>query len=105
MKANKIDRLLWALIWLIPFIAYVVTYWRTGEAIPVFTYIDNHYTFDFVKNITDNIWQQAFDCSLVISGYISYLVAIEIAHCLFDAIVFIPRFAHNIIERSEGKIC
>ena len=103
-KAKNLDRLLWALIWIVPFIGYIVTYWRTGEAIPIFTYIDTNFAFEFVKDITDNIWQQAFNCSLVISGYMSFLVAVEIAHCLFDAVVFIPRFAQRIIERSEKGV-
>ena len=104
MKQKNLDRLLWAIIWIVPFVGYIVTFWRTGEAIPVFQYIDSHFTFTFIKNIVDNVWQQAFTCDLVLAGYMSYLIAVEIAHCLFDAVVFIPRFAQRIVERSEEKI-
>ena len=96
---QKIDYILWALIWLLPVISYVVTYYRIGNAIPMFEYIDTHFSFGYVKTLLDNIWQKVFSSQLVLSGYISYLIVVEIVHCMFDAVVFIPRLAHGIIEK------
>ena len=96
---QKIDLWLWALIWILPVLGYVVTYWRIGNAVPIFEYIDTSFAFDFIKDMLNEIWQKAFDCKLVLAGYISYLIVVEVIHCIFDAIVFIPRFAHTVIDR------
>lgn len=101
---QKIDHFLWAFMWLLPFLSYLVTYWRIGGAVPVLEYIEMHFSFTFVHELLINVWDAAFGDYLYLAGYISYLVAVEIVHCLFDAIVFIPRFAHSLIERSE-KLC
>lgn len=101
-KKLNLDRILWGILWLAPLIGYLVAFWRIGSAPPVFEYIDEHFAFSFVKDIFDNVWQTAFESKLVISGYLSYLVVVEVAHCLFDVIVFIPRFAHALVEKCVG---
>ena len=98
-KKIDLDTVLWGLIWLAPMFGYLVAFWRIGSAPPLFEYVDGHFSFAFIKNVLDNVWQTAFSSDLVISGYISYLVVVEVAHCLFDALVFIPRFAHALVER------
>lgn len=109
MKSKKsislktaIDYILWAIIWLLPFISFVVSFWRQEGAVPIFEYIDANFAFSYVKDILDRIWDAAFGSSPVISGYISYLVMVEVVHVMFDAVVFIPRFAHDLIERCSG---
>lgn len=95
-----LDRFLWAAIWMLPFFSYWIIYYRSGNGIPIFEFVNTEFSFDFIKNIIDNIWDTAFNGStLAVSGYLSYLVAVEIAHCLFDAIIFIPRFAQSLIHR------
>lgn len=96
----KIDKFLWAFMWLLPF----VTYWLSGYSVAeggqsFLLYLD---TFDwsFISNAINSAWQLAFGTDCVLSVYLSYLVAVEVAHVMFDVIVFIPRFAHSIIERS-----
>lgn len=96
---DKIDQLLWAMVWILPVLGYVVAYWRTGNAIPLFEYINTNFSFEFIKTLLDNIWLKVFNSQLVLSGYISYLVVVQIAHCMFDAVVFIPRLAHDFIEK------
>lgn len=102
---EKIDRILWMIIWLVPFISFFIGFRQTGTETPIFTYIDTNFSFAFVKNLIDQIWATVFSgSSLCLSGYISYLVAVEVIHCLFDAVVFIPRFAHDLIESFTGRI-
>lgn len=101
---KKIDLILWGLIWLAPFLGYIVTYWMQSGADPVFTYIETNYAFPFVRNIINQIWRTAFGSNTVMAGYISYLVGVEIIHAMFDALIFIPRFAHNFIEHFTDKI-
>ena len=97
---QKIDHILWALIWMLPIIGYFIQYISAGADIRLLSYIDTEFSFDYVKNILDGIWVKVFSCDLKISGLLSYLVVVEVAHCLFDALVFIPRFAHNVIEKG-----
>ncbi len=95
---EKIDHLLWAFVWLIPVIGYIVAFWRQGSAPPIFEYISNNFAFEWIKNILDTVIETAFNTNFSITGYISYLVGVEIIHVMFDIIVFIPRFAHWVIE-------
>jgi len=102
MKQHKLnlDSLLWGLIWMLPIFGYLVAFWRQGAAPALFTYINDNFAFTYIADIINNIWQKAFSCELVLSGFLSYLIAVEIAHVLFDVIVFIPRFAHAITDKA-----
>ena len=104
MKKNKInlDTILWGILCIAPLLGYVVAFWRIGSAPALFTYIDDNFSFTFIKQILDNVWQIAFESNLVLSGYFSYLVAVEVAYCLFDVVVFIPRFAHAFVGKCYG---
>lgn len=96
---EKIDQFLWAFMWLLPFLAYFVAWFRIGSAPDLLTYINSTYSFAFVEDIFNNVWQTAFNSTCPLAGYISYLVSVEIVHVLFDIVVFIPRFAHNVVGR------
>lgn len=99
-KKLNLDTLLWGIIWMLPFFGYLIAFWRQGTVPALFTYIDEHFAFTYVQSIITSIWQKAFNCELVLSGYLSYLVSVEIAHVLFDVIVFVPRFAHAITDKA-----
>ncbi len=98
---QKIDLILWAFVWVLPVFAFFVSYYRIGSAPQLLTFIDEQFAFPFVRDIINNVWTAAFGAALPLAGFLSYLVGVEIAHCLFDVVVFIPRFAHSLIERSE----
>ena len=100
---SKIDAYLWAFMWVLPVFVFFVSYYRSGGAPEFFLWFEREgMVFPFVKDVLDNVWQMAFGDYLFLSGYISYLVCIEVVHCLFDAIVFIPRIAHSFIDRAVG---
>lgn len=101
---KKIDHLLWAFIWMLPVFAFFVSWYRIGEAPAMLTFIDEQFAFRWVQDLINNVWNTAFGENLPLSGFLSYLIGVEVAHCLFDAVVFIPRFAHNLIEKGE-KLC
>lgn len=99
---EKIDHLLWAFVWMLPLFAFFVSWYRIGSAPQLLTFIDEQFAFPFVRDIINNVWNTAFGSALPLAGFLSYLVGVEIAHCLFDVVVFIPRFAHSLVERSES---
>lgn len=100
---EKLDRILWAVIWLLPVLAYFIQYYRAGAEINLLQFIDSNFTFDFVKKIINGAWNKGLGEELKLTGYLSYLVAVEIAHCLFDVVVFIPRFAQTVCNKAMGK--
>jgi hypothetical protein len=100
----KIDHFLWAFIWMLPVFAFFVSWYRIGSAPEILTFIDEQFAFPWVRDLINDVWQTAFGAELQLAGFLSYLIAVEVAHCLFDAVVFIPRFAHSLIEKGE-KIC
>lgn len=95
----KIDMFLWAFMWMLPFLAYFVAWFRIGSAPELLSFIDQSYAFPFIKDIVNNVWQNAFGSTMPLAGFISYLVAVEIIHCLFDVVVFIPRMAHTFVDK------
>lgn len=99
---EKIDHLLWAFVWMLPLFAFFVSWYRIGSAPQLLFFIDEQFAFPFVRDIFNNVWNTAFGSALPLAGFLSYLVGVEIAHCLFDVVVFIPRFAHSLVERSES---
>lgn len=90
-----LDKLLWLLIAVIPLIMFI------GKDGAFFLdFLNEFYTFTFISDIINSVLGVVgFDISAVIVAYISYLVSVEIIHCFFDVLVFIPRFAHSLIER------
>ena len=95
----KIDHFLWAFIWMLPVVAFVVSYYQIGNAPQLLTFVDEQFAFPFIKDIINNVWNTAFSSDLPLAGYISYLICVEVIHCLFDAVVFIPRIAHAFIDK------
>ena len=100
---EKLDRVLWAVIWLLPVLAYFIQYYRAGTEINLLQFIDNNFTFDFVKNIINGAWNKGFGGDLKLAGYLSYLAAVEIAHCLYEVIVFIPKMAQEFYNKAIEK--
>ena len=98
----KIDAFLWAFMWVLPIFAYFVAWYRIGSAPQLLTFISEQYSFPFIADLINDVWSTAFGAELQLAGYIFYLVCIEVIHCLFDAIVFIPRLAHTFIDKFVG---
>lgn len=99
---HKIDQFLWAFMWMLPFLAFFVSWFRIGSAPAILTWIDQQFSFPFVRDILNNVWSTAFGAELQLSGFISYLICVEVVHCLFDVVVFIPRIAHTFIDKFVG---
>ena len=98
----KIDHFLWAAIWMLPVFAFFVSWYRIGSAPEILTFIDEQFAFPFIRDLINNVWSTAFGADLQLAGFISYLVCVEVVHCLFDAVVFIPRIAHCFIDKFVG---
>lgn len=99
---TKIDYFLWAFMWMLPALAFFVSWYRIGAAPSMLSFVDEQFSFSFVKEIINSVWNKAFGADLALAGYISYLVCVEVVHCLFDVIVFIPRIAHSFIDCAVG---
>lgn len=95
-----IDRIVWMLIWVLPFFAWRFQIEAVATTLPFLEWIDANYAWSFIKEIIDNVSTVAFGSTFALAGYISYLVEVEIIHVLFDIIVFIPRFAHKLMEKA-----
>lgn len=97
--ARKCDKVFWFIIFLLPLFTYFVVAYRQTGAPDFLTYCEA-YRFDFVANIFESVFTKANFGSLPIVNYLSYCVGVEIAHCLFDVFVFIPRLAHKWIGKA-----
>lgn len=102
---RSLDRILWFIIMLLPIGVWFVLSWRNPSASDFLSYI-NSWAFPWVENILDSLFSYFDNYVCPCNGFLSYLVAVEIAHCAFDTIVFIPRFAHwlNDMVFEKGGI-
>lgn len=97
--ARKCDKVFWFIVLLLPLFAYFVTaYDRSIQ--PTFLEYMAIYRFGFVADIFESVFIKANFGTLPIVDYLSYCVGVEIAHCLFDVVVFIPRLAHKWISKA-----
>lgn len=92
------DLFFWFLVMILPFFVWKFQIEAVATTATFLDYVNMHFAFGFIQDIIDNISTVAFGGVFPISGYLSYLVAVEIFHVLFDIIVFIPRFAHKVIN-------
>lgn len=65
-------------------------------------YIDEFAPWNYVKSIIDDCLILVFNNTLPLTGYISYLVAVQVVHLFFDVLVLIPRLAHNLMSYFGG---
>ena len=101
--ARKLDGIFWFIILLLPVFSYFVCYYRGTGAPDFFAYCEP-FRFDFIANIFESVFTKAEFGSLPVVSYLSYCVGVEIAHCLFDVIVFIPRLAHKWIGKAVQDV-
>lgn len=95
----KCDKIFWLVVLLLPLITYFIANYHAQAPAAFSSYMEN-WRFDFVYNVFESAFTTADFGTLACFGYLSYCVGVEIAHCLFDIIVFIPRFAHKYISKA-----
>lgn len=98
--SRKVDKIFWLIVALLPIFAYFVVAYRNPEAVTFWAYLGN-WRFDAIWFTLESVFTKAFNVSnFFILEYLSYLVGVEIAHCMFDVLVFIPRLAHKFIAKA-----
>lgn len=105
---QKLDLVFWWIIYLLPVIFYLVEIWRTGSMLSFMDFFKQAgWMNNNVTSTINKVWAQVgffHYGQFVLNYYISYLIGVEVCHCFYDVLVFIPRFCHRIIDRSE-KLC
>lgn len=97
------DILFWFLVSILPFLIWKFQIEAVATTDTFFTWVNNNMAFGFIKDIFDNVASSIFNSSFPLSGFLSYLVAAEIFHVLFDVVVFIPRLAHKFVNWGIDK--
>lgn len=111
--SHIIDCSFWALIALLPLVAYVVILWHSGVNGIDLSSVMSRCGFSLLgDNIVVNTMSQLFGSSGVMPFfvddnlivYLSYFVIVEIIHLAVDVLLFIPRFAHKFFscEKNGG---
>lgn len=100
--ADKLDRFFWFLVYVLPLLSWCILFVNYhGMDVPdILSYVSLISPFPFIQQIFDSIFTSVFGHTFALCSYISYLVGVEIVHCLFDVCVFIPRFAHKLISKG-----
>lgn len=96
----QLDLFFWFIVSMLPIIVYFITAYRNPEAVGFLEFVTSFSPFPFIENILNEVSQTAFGGTFALSGLLSYFVAVEIFHILFDVIVFIPRLAHKWVAKA-----
>lgn len=96
----KLDAIFWWLIWLLPLIGVIVALAFGGDnTFSEFSTFIEGFSFPFVRNVISDVETTvSITFPAVLTAYASYLVSVEIVHVLVDVLVFIPRFAHKLVD-------
>lgn len=97
--AYKCDKVFWLIVALLPVIAFFVVNFRSASSQDFLVYMEA-WQFDFIYNAFESAFTTANFGALACFSYLSYVAGVEIAHCLFDIVVFIPRLAHKFIGKA-----
>ena len=97
--SHKLDKLFWWIVALLPVFIYVLGHFRDSN-VSMTDFLALVPTFPFIQETLDEVCTLAFGHTFQLNVYLAYLVGVEILHVLFDVIVFIPRFAHKLIDKS-----
>lgn len=95
---RKLDAFFWFVVSMLPIILYIVNLYNGGSN-DFFAFINDNFTFSFVKTVFDDVFDVAFSSVSPVTGLLSYFVSVEILHIMFDVLVFLPRFAKKMIGR------
>lgn len=115
-----VDRLFWAIIWLLPLIAFVVMPlgYQLADAssmLPTLSDVlsqfgistDNVVYTALTGLFGDNGVIHLFADNSVVMLYFTYFVCVELIHLFVDFIIFIPRLTHkwlNILTREGDEL-
>lgn len=122
MKTKKIEKTIFNLLMLLPFILgfcyyafYFATLWRNSSAtisvsliltnfFSIFTRfgILNTYTLP-VKYLMINIFGVTDYVANALSIYFIYMIIVELLHVLYNLIVWLPRTLRSLIERGARE--
>lgn len=106
---KKLDALFWWFIWLLPLLgALICLFMGNDNTFSDFSTFISSFSFDFIKGIIVDIQEvMQFQFPDILLSYLSYIVGVEVLHVMTDVLIFIPRFAHSLVDfdryRSDNK--
>lgn len=101
----------WLLVAVLPLIAYVIMLWFNGltgltlaSSISAcgFSIAQDNVIYTAILSLFGSSGVFPLFSSPDILIYLSYFVIVELAHMAVDILLFIPRFAHKMIESFSG---
>lgn len=96
---KKIDIFFWFIVSLLPILVYFIVSFRSASPVAFLIFL-NDYSFPFITSSINSIWNLAFNSDCPLAGLVSYFVLVEVVHCMFDVMVFIPRLAHFLVDKG-----
>ena len=97
--AWKCDKFFWTVMLLLPILAYFFGNFHAAESANFLEYV-NTWKFSFIADIIDSVLSTVNFGTFPLVGYLSYCVGVEILHCFYDFLVFIPRLAHKWVGKA-----
>lgn len=105
---QKLDLIFWFIMALLPLIFYLCEMKYLGLSMSFKDFMVRTNDCFMPGNLTSKLNTIlskvgfAGNGMFVFNYYMQYLILIEVSHCFFDILVFVPRLAHSFIERGEN---
>lgn len=104
------DSLFWFVISILPLICFVIMLWHNGvNGITLTTAINacgldiftNNFIFDGLESLfgVDGVLPLFNNTDLL--AYLSYIIGVSLCHLAVDVLLFIPRFAHKLMNNNK----
>lgn len=99
------DNILWYTIYLLPLITYIISGFHNTYN-DLATFMQNIFTLDeniIFSSLSDLNTMLRFFVDENVITYITYFAIMVLIHVMIDIVLWIPKLAHTLIERSCNK--
>ena len=100
--SRKLDVLFWLVVALIPVITFVVMGWNNGGSVS-FATVASTFRYTYIADIFNSIFKDNLLLPTPLVDMASYVIACEIIRVFVDVMIFIPRFARELLGGYYGK--
>lgn len=97
--ASIMDILFWWIMWVVPLVGALIVLGTGTHDYASFIGFFNNFTFPFIADILVGMFGVAsLQIPEFLVAFMSYVVSVELCHLLVDVLIFIPRFAHKLVQ-------
>ena len=100
MLSRSLDKWLWFIIRILPILCFFVSFFSVGTDISFVSFV-NTWSFTPVAELIDSLFLTYLSSACPISGFISYLILVDIIRIVYYVVSFMPLLASNFVDKMS----